>query len=75
MHILLAVAVLAAPEIPELLKPWVGWVLHDKKQDLCPQLHGQADERQCVWPARLELVLDKRQGVSGLKEKAERGAR
>jgi len=44
------------PAIPEVLAPWVDWVLHDADLRGCPL--GSAGERICAWPGRLELVLD-----------------
>ena len=32
-------------------------MLHGHETKACPFLHAQ-DERQCVWPGRLELTLD-----------------
>lgn len=42
------------PEIPEALRPWVGWVLHGHEQERCPLVDG-SDRRQCIWPSRLQL--------------------
>ena len=49
----------AAPAVPDLLKPWVPWVLHDNEQALCPRLLGEesVDEAVCSWPSRLRLEL------------------
>lgn len=49
----------AAPAVPDLLKPWVPWVLHDNEQALCPKLLGEesVDEAVCSWPSRLRLEL------------------
>jgi len=46
----------AALQVPEPLRPWVDWVLHDAPQAQCPFLFN-APQRQCAWPARLELKL------------------
>ncbi|MGH8530193.1 MAG: hypothetical protein ACRETN_10230 [Nevskiales bacterium] len=48
---------LARADVPEPLKPWVGWVLHGAEQQLCPPAYQDAGQRLCVWPARLELKL------------------
>ena len=53
----------AAPQefdTPELLRPWIEWVLHGHEEARCPFLSGAADQRQCVWPSRLALELDAR---------------
>jgi hypothetical protein len=44
-------------EVPEPLRTWVPWVLHDHEEQLCPAASG--DEKQvCAWAGRLELKLD-----------------
>ena len=47
---------LAPGRVPEPLRPWVDWVLHDQREARCPVLHG-GSERQCFWPSALELDL------------------
>jgi hypothetical protein len=48
----------ASPAVPESLKPWVPWVLHDNEQALCPKLlGGESSEPVCAWPSRLRLEL------------------
>ncbi|MBU0973607.1 MAG: hypothetical protein KKC20_23410, partial [Proteobacteria bacterium] len=45
-------------QIPELLAPWVDWVLYDKKQQLeCTPHYNAADHYLCAWPSKLELML------------------
>jgi hypothetical protein len=52
-----AVASPLLPEqVPEPLKPWVGWVLDGHKDQACPYLYN-AEERQCAWPGKLDLQL------------------
>jgi hypothetical protein len=53
---------LAPEQVPEPLKPWVGWVLQGNENRLCPFLYNSAEERRCAWPTRLELTLDARKG-------------
>jgi hypothetical protein len=55
-------APLTPEQIPEPLKPWVGWVLWDQRERACPPAPDDAGARQCVWPGRLELDLDERAG-------------
>jgi len=50
-----------AVQVPEPLRPWVDWVLHDAPQAHCPFLFN-APQRQCAWPARLELEVDESGG-------------
>lgn len=45
-------------EVPEPLRPWVGWVLHGAQRSLCPVLLGQDGESRCAWPGKLDLALD-----------------
>lgn len=50
----------AAPDtkdVPDVLKPWVPWVLHGKEEALCPSRFDNANQRLCGWPTRLELNL------------------
>ncbi|BBA33370.1 uncharacterized protein sS8_1410 [Methylocaldum marinum] len=53
--------------VPEPLKPWAEWVLHGHEDRACPLVHGNPEERRCVWPTRLELELDERAGRFTLK--------
>jgi hypothetical protein len=39
-------------DVPEDLQPWVGWVLHDVPDVVCPDLNGT---RACVWPGELDV--------------------
>jgi hypothetical protein len=45
----------AEPEIPDVLKPWTSWVLHDKAYYTCPRAANDADAFFCVWPGILDL--------------------
>jgi hypothetical protein len=49
--------------VPEVLQPWVDWVLHDKeKQMACIPQYNNADIYQCNWPSKLKLVLNDQGG-------------
>jgi hypothetical protein len=48
--------------IPDPLKAWTAWALDGKDDALCPTFFAQADQSSCVWPSRLELVLDEHGG-------------
>lgn len=48
---------LARESVPEPLRPWIDWVLRGHEREQCPFLHA-GDQRVCVWPSRLALVLD-----------------
>ncbi len=49
-------------EVPEPLRPWIDWVLHDHEEARCPFFQGLKDQRQCVWPSRLAFDLGDRGG-------------
>ncbi|MCP3874890.1 MAG: hypothetical protein GY699_17280 [Desulfobacteraceae bacterium] len=47
-----------APKIPEQLKPWVDWVLHDKQEQVsCIPEYNDADIYHCSWPSTLKVRL------------------
>jgi len=45
----------AVEDLPEPLRPWVPWVLHEHRDLDCPLAYG-GEGRTCVWPG--ELLLD-----------------
>ena len=48
-----------SPEpLPEVLRPWVDWVLHDEQERRCPFVYNEGEAYQCAWPTRLSLDLD-----------------
>ncbi len=48
--------------IPEPLKPWVEWVLHDQTGHECPFLYNAFNQKRCSWPGLLTLKLNKEKG-------------
>lgn len=50
-------APLAEKDVPDPLKPWVGWVLQGQEAERCPFFHGRGT-KECTWPAALSLELD-----------------
>lgn len=42
--------------VPEVLKPWIPWVLHGHESAACPASWSDAGDRQCLWPSMLELT-------------------
>ena len=49
-------------KIPELLKPWIPWVLDDQPQYQCPFLYRDFQKKQCSWARKLKLDLESHQG-------------
>jgi hypothetical protein len=52
-----SVAAPSTEDIPEVLRPWIPWVLHGHEESFCPAVYNDARRRLCAWPARLELAL------------------
>jgi hypothetical protein len=42
--------------LPNLLKDWQGWVLHDQAQQFCP-VASDGERKECIWPAELTLAV------------------
>ena len=55
-------APLTIEEVPEPLRPWVDWVLHDLPQARCPYLQGSSEARRCQWPSNLSFVIADKRG-------------
>jgi len=63
--LLLISGILSAREdvvIPEPLKPWKDWVLYDIKDNDCPFLFRNHQQRFCAWPTGLNLNINKSGG-------------
>lgn len=43
--------------VPEALRPWEDWVLHDRQEHFCPSQGASPGERVCVFPSVLDLQL------------------
>jgi hypothetical protein len=44
--------------VPELLEPWVDWVLYDHREELlCTPDYNNADKIRCNWPTSLDLDI------------------
>lgn len=55
-------APMTAEQVPEPLKDWVDWALHDEKNVNCPyQFNSQ--RRACSWPSQLDLQLSNSGGT------------
>lgn len=51
-----------AQDVPNVLKDWQGWVLHDVPEHGCPlpsNTTSDSGARQCLWPGRLNLDVGK----------------
>lgn len=48
--------------LPDILKPWVPWVLEGEDRRGCP-LTVDGGERLCAWPGRIHLDLNERGGL------------
>ncbi|HZR36701.1 MAG TPA: hypothetical protein VFA75_15135 [Nevskia sp.] len=60
-----AAAPMTEAEVPAPLKPWIGWVLHDRDPRGCAL--GGDDGRACDWPSSLSLDLGNGGGAFGLQ--------
>ena len=63
--VLLLVVLFQAPasialDVPEPLKPWEAWVLHDKQDQTCPPQFNDGTVRRCWWPSMLAVNAGKR---------------
>ena len=50
----------AAPDprtIPDALKPWVDWVLHDAPRARCTRFWQDTQAARCAWPGTLQLSV------------------
>jgi len=53
---------LAKENVPEPLKPWVEWVLHNQEKESCTHAFNTPQQLFCAWPSTLKLDLDNKQG-------------
>lgn len=51
------------PEVPDYLRPWTAWALHDHPDLLCTAM---GSGRACDWPGHLQLRVDKDGGSFAL---------
>jgi len=70
---LLTSALVAAPkvkpeEVPEVLRPWIPWILSEAERETCTPL---GDQHRCAWPSALSLELTDRGGEFELEYYAE----
>jgi hypothetical protein len=48
--------------VPEVLKPWIPWVLADYPQAECPFLYHNFQQKHCSWSGPLRLELENQSG-------------
>ena len=51
---------LAREDVPDALKPWIKWVLHNEKERECPFLYNKDKDRRCQWSAALNLNMNEK---------------
>ncbi len=52
-----------AVKVPEPLKPWVDWVLHDQEEELlCTPNYNDSNNFHCNWPSSLDLDIKAEKG-------------
>jgi hypothetical protein len=55
---------LTPEQVPEPLKPWIDWVLHDSPEPVfCPFIYNSYEQKRCSWPTRALLDLTSGKGV------------
>lgn len=62
---------LAPADVPEPLRPWIGWALGEEDRALCPSIQP-AGRSACAFPGRLSLDLGERGGGFVLRAHADR---
>lgn len=55
--LILSSPVAAKTDVPESLKEWVPWVLHNQEKQLCTSSYT-GKQKFCVWPEALQLNVD-----------------
>ena len=53
---------ISTTQIPEPLRPWVDWVMHDQTAPDCPYQYNSKN-RNCSWPSTLSLALSSSGGT------------
>jgi hypothetical protein len=50
--------VLADPEVPPALRPWIDWATWENPHRNCPTPYSDPKAHRCFWPGRLQLTVD-----------------
>jgi len=58
---------LAREDVPLPLRPWIDWVLHNEKEDVCPIIYNAGNQTICAWPSVLTLDVQKSAAVFSQK--------
>jgi len=53
---------LTLEQVPEPLKPWIGWVVEDHPERRCPFQFNSFEQNRCIWPSQLRLDLAPQRG-------------
>jgi hypothetical protein len=59
--LILASPATAKTDVPESLKEWIPWVLHNQEEQLCTSSYT-GKQKFCVWPGALQLDVDSSKG-------------
>ena len=58
----LPVIAMDAQKVPDLLKPWIPWVMNDQPDYQCPFFYRDFQKKQCGWAGKLTLDLETTEG-------------
>ncbi len=50
-------------DVPDPLKSWAPWVLHDQPGLNCPFVYNAIENRRCVWPTKITFALGAKGGT------------
>jgi len=65
----LQAAPLKPEQVPDLLKPWVNWVLKDTPDLGCPFMYNSYEQKRCSWPTQLALDFTPTRGTFAINWK------
>ena len=60
---------LSQKKVPDLLKPWIEWVLHNEEENNCPLIYNNLSQKICSWPSELKLDFNKKHALFSQKWK------
>ncbi len=50
-------------KVPDPLKPWIEWVLHDFEEQDCPLIYNRLSQKVCSWPSELKLGFNAKEAL------------